>query len=290
MMPRSFLLTPIACQRSIDAALSSEADVIMLDLVGLTPEIDRAEARALLPERVRQLTALGRNVVVRINGGALAPLDIRAAAIRGVCALIMTKIEHAARITDLHALLSAAEEANGLERGSIRTTAVIDHPHTVLEAREIACSSTRMMALGFGVWELAAAMGMRPEFEALAMAAQMVALAARGAGLQCVGAIGMLPEAQTPEGLAAAADRSRSIGFNGAVVVDSAQVSTINAVFSPAAEDIERAREIVLAFEARTTAHEQVRAVVGGGVVERPAYWQARAALGPLGEKPCDIA
>lgn len=288
MMPRSFLLTPITSQRSIDAAATSSADVIMLDLVKGGPHTDRAEARALLQERIGHLTSLGRNVLVRINGGSLAPLDLRAAAVPGVCGLIMPRVENAARLAELHAILGLAEEANGLARGSVRTVAVIDHPHAVLDAREIACSSTRITALGLGAWELSAAMGVRPLLESFAMPAQMVALAARGAGLQCVGGIGQLPEAATPAGLLALATKMKSMGFTGAVVGDPAQIEPVNAVFSPEVEDLERARDMVVAFESRGRIRAPVLAAVGG-VVERPAYWQARAALGPLGEKPCDI-
>lgn len=288
MLPRSFLLTPVTCQRSIDAAVASSADVIMLDLVEGGPQTDRAEARAQLPERIMHLASLGRNLLVRINGGSLAPLDLRAAAVPGVCALIMPKIENAARLSELHGMLGGAEEANGLARGSVRTVAVIDHPHAVLDAREIACSSTRIMALGFGAWELSAAMGLRPLLESFAMPAQMVALAARGARLQCVGAIGPLPETATPAGLLTVAAKMKSMGFTGAVVGDPAQIEVVNAVFSPEIEDLDRAREMVVAFEGRGRIRTPMRASVGG-VVERPAYWQARAALGPLGKKPCDI-
>lgn len=288
MLPRSFLLTPVTCQRSFDAASTSAADVIMLDLVERDPQTDRSEIRALLPERIRHLTALGRNVLVRINGGALAPLDMRAAAVPGVCCVILPKVENPARLAELHALLAVAEESNGLPRGSVRTTVVIDQPHAVLDAREIACSSTRIMALGFGAAELSAAMGVRPLLESFAMPAQMVALAARGAGLQCVGAIGSLPEAATPSGLLSLATKMKSMGFSGAVIGDPAQIETVNAVFSPEVEDLERAQEMVIAFESRGRIRAPVLAAVGG-VVERPAYWQARAALGPLGEKPCDI-
>lgn len=287
MLPRSFLLTPVACRRSVDAASTSGADVIMLDLVD-GPQTDRSEARALLPERIRHLTSLGRNVLVRVNGGSLAPLDLRAAAVPGVCGLILPKVENAGRLAELNNLLGVAEEANGMPRGSVRTTAVIDHPHAVLDAREIACSSTRIMALGFGAGELSAAMGVRPLLESFAMPAQMVALAARGAGLQCVGAIGPLPEAATPAGLLTLATKMKAMGFTGAVVGDPAQIEAVNAVFSPEVEDLERAQEMVVAFESRGRIRAPVLAAVGG-VVERPAYWQARATLGPLGEKPCDI-
>jgi citrate lyase subunit beta/citryl-CoA lyase len=289
MLPRSFLLTPITCQRSVDMAASSAADVIMLDLVEGGPQTDRSAARALLPQRIKQLTSLGRNVLVRINGGSLAPLDLRAAAVAGVCSVIMPKVENPARLSELHSVLNAAEEANGLPRGSVRTTAVIDHPHAVLEAREIACSSTRIMALGFGAGELSAAMGVRPVLESFAMPAQMVALAARGAGLQCVAAIGPVPEAATPAGLMTLATKMKSMGFTGAVIGDPAQIEAVNAVFSPDVEDLERARDLVVAFESRGRVRTPMLAAVGG-VVERPAYWQARAALGPMGEEPCDIS
>lgn len=288
MLPRSFLLTPVTCQRSIDAAAASSADVIILDLVEGGLQTDRAEARAQLPERVRHLKSLDRNLLVRINAGSLAPLDLQAAAIPGVCALIMPKIENAARLSELHGILGGAEEANGLARGSVRTVAVIDHPHAVLDAREIACCSTRIMALGFGAGELSAAMGLRPLLESFAMPAQMVALAARGAGLQCVGAIGPLPEAVTSAGLLALATKMKSMGFTGAVVSDPEQIEAINAVFSPELEDLKRAREIVIAFESRGRNRAPLLAA-GGGVVERPAYWQARAALAPIRGKPCDI-
>jgi citrate lyase subunit beta/citryl-CoA lyase len=60
-------------------------------------------------------------------------------------------------------------------------------------------------------------------------------------------------EVEDLEGLRAEAELSRQLGYTGFQVVHPSHVSVVNEVFTPDREDVERARELVDAFESDTS-------------------------------------
>ena len=65
-------------------------------------------------------------------------------------------------------------------------------------------------------------------------------------------------------------------GFTGKLAIHPAQVAVINAAFTPTADDVAHARDIVAAFEAQPDAGVLS---VGGKMVDRPHLVQAKRVL-----------
>ena len=94
------------------------------------------------------------------------------------------------------------------------------------------------------------------------------------AGVQPVD--GVFADFKDEQGLKREAEAARREGFTGKLAIHPAQVAVINAAFTPSADDIAHAEEIVAAFEAHPDAGVLS---VGGKMVDRPHLVQARRVL-----------
>lgn len=74
-----------------------------------------------------------------------------------------------------------------------------------------------------------------------------MAVACRAYGLRPID--GAYADFKDPEGYLAAARRAASLGYEGKFAIHPSQVELANAVYSPSAQDLERARRIVAAME-----------------------------------------
>ena len=86
----------------------------------------------------------------------------------------------------------------------------------------------------------------------------------------------MFADFKDENGLRAEAEAARREGFTGKLAIHPAQVAVINAAFSPSAEDVSHAEQIVAAFEAHPDAGVLS---VGGKMVDRPHLVQAQRVL-----------
>jgi len=275
---RSLLFIPATADRFVASAAKRGADAIILDLEDSIALEAKSAARAALAVHVPRLVGDGVTVFVRINGGALAAADLAAAAQPGVTAIMVPKIESPGALIDAQAALAAAEQEKGLIPGGIGVIALLEGPNAVLDARSIAAVGGSLIGLGFGSEDFAAAMGVRPSLESLMIPAQMVAMAARGAGVQSFGLPGSIAGFQDLDELAALAAKARAIGFTGAVCIHPAQVPILNAAFSPSADECAWAQAVIDAFEAALSRGEAAVAVAGR-MVDPPVYDQAKRLL-----------
>jgi citrate lyase subunit beta/citryl-CoA lyase len=81
------------------------------------------------------------------------------------------------------------------------------------------------------------------------------------------------------KGAVADARYAKRLGYRMKSLVDPSHAKAINAVFSPTAAEITRAKKIVAAFEKARAAGKD-RAKVGGALIEVPIYAAAKRLLG----------
>ena len=141
--------------------------------------------------------------------------------------------------------------------------------------RAIAVSSPRLRTLVFGIADYAASVGAR--LVSLSghgenedgiypghrwhHALSRIVMAAKANGLLAIDApYGNFKDA---DGLARAAGMACALGCDGKWAIHPAQIDTINRVFTPSAEDIDRARRIIAADEAARTGGRGAVAVDG---------------------------
>jgi citrate lyase subunit beta/citryl-CoA lyase len=87
---------------------------------------------------------------------------------------------------------------------------------------------------------------------------------------------GVFTDFRDDDGLRAEAEAAAREGFTGKLAIHPAQIAIINAAFTPSAEELAHARDVVAAFEAQPDAGVLS---VGGKMVDRPHLTQARKIL-----------
>lgn len=276
---RSMLFAPGNHARRVEKCLTLDADGVILDLEDAVAVSEKAATRALIAE------ALGRArrpmAYVRINGltTEYAYGDLVSVVRPGLDGIVLPKVESASDLKTVDWLLGALEQARGLPVGTIDLLPIIETALGFSQIREIALSGTRARRLAFGAGDLTLDVGLHwsaAETELLPYRSAIV-MASRAAGLEApIDTVWIdLPDT---EGFEKSVQTSRALGFQGKCAIHPDQVTTINRVFRPAADELDYARRVVAAFEAAE--RQKLAAIrVDGRFVDYPIVDKARRVL-----------
>lgn len=272
---RSVLYMPGSKERALEKAKSLAADALILDLEDAVAPAEKPRGRELVAAAVRAGGYGQRKLLVRINGfdTEWGEADLASAAAAGPDAVLVPKVERAADIEKTAALLEAAGAP-----AHTRIWAMIETPRAILNAGAIAAAHPRLQGFVAGTNDLVKDLGAAhtPDRVPLLASLGITLLAARAEGLVCVD--GVYNAFQDDDGLRAACQQGREMGFDGKTLIHPAQLAIANEVFAPSPEDIALAREQVEAFEA-AEAHGEGVAVVNGRIVENLHVVTARRLL-----------
>ncbi|MFI0155686.1 HpcH/HpaI aldolase/citrate lyase family protein [Streptomyces lydicus] len=272
---RSVLYMPGANERALEKAKSLPTDALILDLEDAVAPDAKADAR----KRVAAAAASGeygyREVTIRVNapGTAWHADDLRAAAEAGPDAVVVPKVESADTVREVE---RALEAAGAPDRTAI--WAMVETPRAMLDARAVAAASERLTVLVMGTNDLAKELhaehvpGRAPLLTGLSLAL----LGARDAGKVILD--GVYNDVKDPEGFEAECVQGRQFGFDGKTLIHPSQVEPCNRVFAPSADQIERSRRIIEAFDEATREGRGV-VTVDGRLIENLHVEDARRIL-----------
>jgi citrate lyase subunit beta/citryl-CoA lyase len=250
----------------------SGPDAVAIDLEDAVPAAAKVEARGALAELVAAVE--GPRVFVRVNGPATAWFedDLAAAAALPIAGVLVAEVESVADLERARAGLGeGAEIVAGLE-----------------SARGVA-SAEEILAAGpasayFGAEDYIADLGGRRTAggEEVLFARSRVALAARLAGVPVLDQV--VVDFRDEAAFRRDAEAGRAIGYRGKLCIHPSQVPLANAVFGASAEEVERARLVLAAWE--EGAARGIAAVeVDGAMVDGPALRMARDTIERAGER-----
>lgn len=259
---RSWMFVPGDRQRMIDKALSLHVDAIMMDIEdGVAPPAKqpaREQIGASLDQVAQQLKSRpdhrtpARFVRVNAVGSERFIEDITAVVRPGLEGLVIPKVDSIAQIRIVEDELGRAEVAHHIPGGSLELLVAIESPVGLFNAYPIASCSPRIVGLMFGAEDFTREMNLpvRREAEAVDMiyARSAIATAAAAAHVQAVD--GVWVDLNDPEGLKRFARQARRLGMSGISIIHPSQIDEANAAFTPSAEDIAYAREVLAAFDA----------------------------------------
>jgi len=238
---RSVLYLPASNPRAIEKARGLNADAVILDLEDAVAPDAKAEARQAA---VAALTAggFGARVGVRVNGldTPWGADDLAALAGLNPDFVVAPKIESADGVHEVAARLP----------GDVALWIMIETPLSVLRLDQIAGAGAPLAALMLGINDLGERMNLvlDAEREPLKPWLAAVVAAARGHGLLAID--GVVNATDDADRLEAECRQGRAFGFDGKSLIHPAQIAAANAAFSPSAEEVARAREVVVAFAA----------------------------------------
>src|SRR3954467_15507091 len=269
--PRSWLFVPGDSEKKITKALDSEADAIIFDLEDSVVPALKPVARDLLRNLPKR--SGGPQWWVRINplGSEHHKDDLDILGIADIHGIVLPKAESGADVTEL-----------AHRTGTIPVHAIVTETaaslFNLLSYRD---PKSPLAAMSWGAEDLSAALGASSKYDAdgslsftYRLARSLCLAGAAAAGVQPVD--GVFADFRDEDGLKAETEAARREGFTGKLAIHPAQVAVINAAFTPSADDVRNAEEIVAAFEAHPNAGVLS---VGGKMVDRPHLVQARRVL-----------
>ena len=283
---RSFLFVPADSAKKLEKAMTSGADALIVDLEDSIALDGKAQARQSAAAFLKEATAAASPpyLLVRVNGlqTGLTDADLDAIAPAKPDAIMLPKTEGGAAVVHADAKLAVREAVSGLPDGAIKILPIATETAAALFlAGTFAGASPRLIGLTWGAEDLSAELGAQANRDAQGRFLDPYrlarALCLAGAAAAQVPAIDTVyVDFHDEQGFRRECEEACRDGFTGKMAIHPAQVPIINAVFTPSAEALARARAIVEAF-----AQNPGAGVVGiGGVMyDRPHLAKAQRLL-----------
>jgi len=271
------LFVPGTRQDRFDKAMSSGADAVVFDLEDSVDASHKERARSLIAEYLSLPTAPHVLRLVRFNSLDTDPGEEDLAFFRdieGFDGVLLPKVETPG-ILEMVVRVFATRVA---PRETPPLLPLLESPRAILRAADIAAADAPVAALLFGAEDLTAQLAVPRtiEGEELVVARSQVVLAAAAVGAEAID--GVVTNLDDLAVLRRDAERARAVGFRGKMAIHPKQVPVINDVFTPSVADVERARQVVEAFERAVAAGEGVMRM-GNQMVEAPVVERARRTL-----------
>jgi citrate lyase subunit beta/citryl-CoA lyase len=271
---RSLLFAPANRHDLLRKFPKYPADAVAMDLEDGTPDDEKAAARDGLSEIVSFLRqqSLKALLLVRVNGPQSPHLISDIAALKNIPidGIVVPKVEAAADLDPFD--------------GSLPTIAVVETARGVANVEASAQQRSGLLAaVAFGAEDFVTDIGGRrtPDGLEVLYARSRVVLAARVAGLQALDQV--FTNIRDDDAFRRDAELGRQLGYGGKMCITPRQVEIANLTFSPSAQDIDRSRRLIEAYEA---AQGEGLGVIEfeGSMVDEPLLKRARAVLQLAGE------
>jgi citrate lyase subunit beta/citryl-CoA lyase len=282
---RSLLFVPGDSEKKLEKGLSSEADVLLIDLEDSVSADHKETARKIAAD----FLAANRHcpsprLFVRINDLASGFADDDLAAVMPATphGILLPKSNSGKDVTRLSVKLNVHEARAGIAEGSTQILAIITETAIgTLSAASYLAASERLIGLSWGAEDLSAAIGARTPrddtgryTDVFRLARAVTILGASAAEVAAIDTVYI--NYRDEEGLQRECEEAERDGFTGKLAIHPAQIPIINRTFTPSAAALAHAIRIVEAFAENPSA-----GVIGidGQMFDRPHLRRAQLLL-----------
>lgn len=239
---RSVLYMPGANARAMEKAQGLPADALIMDLEDAVAPDAKISAREQIVSALAAHDYGEREVIVRINGleTEWAEGDIAAFATCGAHALLIPKVENAAMVQRVEALM-----AGGGAPDSMAIWCMMETPLGILNAVEIAGASARLAAFVMGTSDLTKDLHARHTALRLPLltSASLCILAARAHGLAILDGVHL--DLSDDDGFEAICVQGVELGFDGKTLIHPKTLAAANRVYGPTDEEVAWSERII---------------------------------------------
>jgi citrate lyase subunit beta/citryl-CoA lyase len=255
---------------------SLTADAVILDLEDSVPMSEKDTARVFIRDSISYVASGVADIYVRVNGltTGLTTDDCEFVVQKGIAGIMLPKVESKQEVLEAENIIGKLERERGIEVGSTALILTLETAKGVINAYEIASSSKRVVAIGFGAVDFTRDMGttLSKEGTELFFARSLCAIAARAAAVQAIDTVFI--DLADREGLVKDANLAKQLGFKGKFLIHPSQIEPVNKVFSPSEKEIEYAKKVVSAFK-EAEAKGLGAASLEGRMIDVAVYKQA---------------
>lgn len=243
---RTMMFLPANNPAMITDAHIYKPDSIMIDLEDATSITQKDAARFLVSEALKNIDYGNTETVVRINGidTPFGKDDIRAVVKAGVDVVRLPKTDTPEEIIEVDRLITEAEKECGRE-GQTLIMAAIESATGILNVKEIALASPRMMGIALGAEDYVTNLKTTRSKHGweLYYAREAIVLAARNAGIYCFDTA--YADINNIEGFKQEVQFIKDLGFDGKSCVHPKQVQIVHEIYSPTQKEIEKSIKII---------------------------------------------
>jgi citrate lyase subunit beta / citryl-CoA lyase len=223
-------------------------DGIILDLEDSVAPSKKDEARILVRNALHELNFYSAERMVRINPFPLGIQDLETLIPERVNCVLIPKCESREDVIRVDVKIKELL-LEGSQGEPVWLMPILESAKGILAAEAIACASDHVIALAIGLEDLTADLGTQrtDNGRETFLSRSLLVLAARSAGIQAIDSV--FSDVSDLEALKNAALESKQMGFDGMGCIHPRQIPVIHHAFTPTAEEIEKARAIVEAYE-----------------------------------------
>ncbi|HEP6867672.1 TPA: citrate (pro-3S)-lyase subunit beta [Streptococcus pyogenes] len=276
---RTMMFVPGANAAMLRDAPLFGADSVMFDLEDSVSLKEKDTSRALVHFALKTFDYSSVETVVRVNGlDSCGALDIEAVVLAGVNVIRLPKTETAQDIVDVEAVIERVERENGIEVGRTRMMAAIESAEGVLNAREIAKTSKRLIGIALGAEDYVTNMKTRryPDGQELFFARSMILHAARAAGIAAIDTV--YSDVNNTEGFQNEVRMIKQLGFDGKSVINPRQIPLVNEIYTPTEKEIDHAKQVIWAIREAESKGSGVISL-NGKMVDKPIVERAERVI-----------
>ncbi|WP_251865636.1 citrate (pro-3S)-lyase subunit beta [Enterococcus malodoratus] len=276
---RTMMFVPGANAAMLRDAPLYGADSIMFDLEDAVSLKEKDSARVLVHFALKTFDFSQVETVVRINSlDTDGAADVEAMVLAGADVIRLPKTETAQDIVDVDEVITNVEAANGIPVGTTKMMAAIESAEGVLNAREIAKASTRLIGIALGAEDYVTNMKTKryPDGQELFFARSMILHAARAAGIAAIDTV--YSDVENVEGFKNEVSLIKQLGFDGKSVINPRQIPLVNAIYTPTEAELQNAKEVIWGIREAEAKGSGVISV-NGKMVDKPIVERAERVI-----------
>ena len=238
-------------------ALTLDADSLIFDLEDSVAPGDKDLARSLVCTWLGEADFAGKEVLVRINPleSHWGRADLDAIMHTPPDGIVVPKVLSPSDVEAIDRFLTALELERNLESGQVPLLLIgTEVPGAVFNLHRTVAHK-RVQGVAWGAEDLSTAIGARVKrdrdgnyLEVFSLVRSLCLLAATGAGIQPIDA--PFVNIGDVSGLKKECDLAANMGFTGKLTIHPEQIEIVNDAFTPSAAEVDRARELLEAFDA----------------------------------------
>lgn len=256
LLMRSLMFVPAHNDKLLASASKSDADVLLLDIEdSVQPIKNKQLARNNVINSIESGIFKDKILFPRINDRESGQLlkDVMQLSINGVSGFMYPKSKTGEDIYFFDKLLETVEFEKAIPKGTFKIIPLIETASAVLHVEEICKASERVIAVAYGSEDFVADLeGIHDiEHSSLFTPRAIIAMGARAAGVLPIDTVHI--RVHDLEDLEKNLKVSKTLGFEGMLVLHPKEIELVHAYFSPSKQEVIDAKEMLeLAKEAES--------------------------------------
>ncbi|RZL47526.1 MAG: CoA ester lyase [Pedobacter sp.] len=276
---RSMMFVPGHNEKLIDSAAKSTADALIFDLEdSVQPDSNKLLARNVIVERSKEKQFDRFQKFVRLNEieTDFFLQDVLQVTQGNIDGFLLSKTNTKEDIQYLDNLLTSIEKERKLEVGTFTIIPILESALSIVNINEIAVSSKRIIALGFGSEDYVSDIQGVRDFEtnqSITFPRSLVPIVARAYGLEAIDAAYI--KVHDLEGLDRHLQTGKVLGYGGMWILHPKQNDPANEVFSPTEQEYKDSVEFLRLYEEAKKINKGV-AIIEGKFVGPPLITKSK--------------